>query len=86
MCPEWALMALPDNGMNPESLAHSAGRVCEQSVPPGFWQHHNSNLSGLSRSRSLNALQPLQACSSEACSSGRVRAESPVLPGRLYEC
>ena len=65
---------------------HSAGRVCEQSVPPGFWQHHNSNVSGLTRSRSLNTLQPLQACSSETCSSSRVRAESPLLPGRFYEC
>ena len=75
LSPDCALMALPDNGMNPKSLEHSAGRVCEQSVTPGFWQLHNSNLSGLIRSRSLNTLQPLQVCSSEACSSSRVRVD-----------
>ena len=37
---------------------HSAGRVCEQSVPPGFWQHHHSNVSGLTRSRNLYIAAP----------------------------
>ena len=65
-------MALPDNGMNPESLDHSAGRVCQQSVPPGFWQHRNANLAGLDRSQSsqsLSALDYLLVCNTKACSS-----------------
>ena len=65
-------MALPDNGMNPESLDHSAGRVCQQSVPPGFWQHHNANLAGLARSQSspsLSALGSVLVCDTKASSS-----------------
>ena len=62
-------MALPDNGVNPKLLEHSEGRVCEQSVPPGFWQHHNAKLAGLARSQSLSALEDIQVCNSKACSS-----------------
>ena len=65
-------MALPDNSMNPESLDHSAGSVCQQSVPPGFWQHHNANVAGLARSQSsqsLSALDYLLVCNTKACSS-----------------
>jgi hypothetical protein len=44
MCPEWALISLPNGGKEKALLEHSAGRVIEQSPDPAMWQHHNANL------------------------------------------
>ena len=44
LCPEWALMAYPGDGQDPNLLQHSAGKVILQSPSPAFYQDFNANL------------------------------------------
>ncbi len=48
MCPEWALMSLPNGGRDKATIENSAGLVCMQSPDPAVWQRHNANLQGRS--------------------------------------
>ena len=50
LTPEWALIELPDPGLNPETLNHSADGVVQPASSPAFCQGHYANLDGRSDS------------------------------------